>query len=665
MRSKTLGFDLLLIQHQRAAHEFWLFRTRGYQLSEDTRKFIDEHPEFIFDQFDKEFEEDPFQRQLGNPRNFFCPDSRHSPSNQTPPPTPPSSASSDEESEQEEDSTSTKIPPKKNSKKGSSVRLPSKSNSNSNLEKEKEPVSSQSRPTKTNSSIQSISDSILHSDSEPIDFHKNRTGEIILYRRDPDIEPSFEPEFDPYEEELQKMSTSKSPDDYESSSSSEGENPKSVDNTDSPSRRGNLPETEPPEVQLGFNGLPLEENQAKHSVFVSNSVKVRLDGTQPPNHDLVKKFVSQVKNNDFKVPIEKLIDGLSWLQIMIIARGMSHNSNSISEVSRLKELDDLETYVTREKGQIVELDNNMWNETTICRLLLECYPAKQGSTNSNDTFTTRCSQILPKFDLTDPKWEREFVHKVGTLLQDMGDTVITEENHLLVISIWVRMWPPAVLTRWKSFCLEKDVKTIKKFLQIFANFLQDGRRASTCRSLLDQFRGTVAVTTSDVDALATQQAIQATLRRQLNATKDFRDIEYAMSLSVKKAMKEHGESARIVIRAELKQMIDKGVWHPVDLRGLTKEQRKRIIRSTMFIKEKYSSAGHFEKLKARIVSGGDQQDKQLYDNLSAPTVATSSVFAVAAIAAAERRHGIVLDIGGAYLNAPMDSGIIMCALIPL
>jgi hypothetical protein len=55
----------------------------------------------------------PFQRQLENPRNFFCPDSRHSPSNPTPPPTPPYSASSDEESEREVDSYSSIISPKK------------------------------------------------------------------------------------------------------------------------------------------------------------------------------------------------------------------------------------------------------------------------------------------------------------------------------------------------------------------------------------------------------------------------------------------------------------------------------------------------------------------------------------------------------------------------
>jgi hypothetical protein len=84
----------------------------------------------------------------------------------------------------------------------------------------------------------------------------------------------------------------------------------------------------------------------------------------------------------------RLIDNLSWMLILVIAKGMNQNSNSISEVSRLKELDDLDFYVNKEEGQNVELEYSIWNKTIVCRLLLECCPAKQGSTNSSDTFTT-------------------------------------------------------------------------------------------------------------------------------------------------------------------------------------------------------------------------------------------------------------------------------------
>jgi Reverse transcriptase (RNA-dependent DNA polymerase) len=108
---------------------------------------------------------------------------------------------------------------------------------------------------------------------------------------------------------------------------------------------------------------------------------------------------------------------------------------------------------------------------------------------------------------------------------------------------------------------------------------------------------------------------------------------------------------------ELSQMITKGVWTPIDGRKLTAEERSRIIRSSMFLKEKYLTSGEFEKLKARLVAGGDQQDKDMYDDLSAPTVSTSSVFTILTIAAHEGRKAAVVDIGGAFLNAEMKTGV--------
>jgi len=80
----------------------------------------------------------------------------------------------------------------------------------------------------------------------------------------------------------------------------------------------------------------------------------------------------------------------------------------------------------------------------------------------------------------------------------------------------------------------------------------------------------------------------------------------------------------------------------------------------MFLKDKYDAAGRFVKFKARLVAGGHMQDKALYENLSSPTAATSSVLTVAAIAAAELRHCMTIDIEGAYLNADMaPTGILV------
>ena len=116
-------------------------------------------------------------------------------------------------------------------------------------------------------------------------------------------------------------------------------------------------------------------------------------------------------------------------------------------------------------------------------------------------------------------------------------------------------------------------------------------------------------------------------------------------------MRERHAEARPVILSELQQMLDKGVWHSVKLSNLTHDERKAIIRSSMFLKDKYFASGVFEKIKARLVAGEDQQDKGLFENLSSPTAVTSSVLAAAAITASEGRSAITIDIGGAFPNA--------------
>ena len=119
------------------------------------------------------------------------------------------------------------------------------------------------------------------------------------------------------------------------------------------------------------------------------------------------------------------------------------------------------------------------------------------------------------------------------------------------------------------------------------------------------------------------------------------------------ALRTRGDAAVSVIEEELGQMIAKKVWSPVNLKGLTNDEKHRIIRSSMFLK----ASGEFEKVKARLVAGGDQQDKSLYEDLSAPTVGTSSVFVLLSIAAHEGRAVTVIDISGAFLNADMSTGL--------
>ena len=109
--------------------------------------------------------------------------------------------------------------------------------------------------------------------------------------------------------------------------------------------------------------------------------------------------------------------------------------------------------------------------------------------------------------------------------------------------------------------------------------------------------------------------------------------------------------------------IEKKAMIPVNPNKLSKAELKTIITSSLFLKEKFNPDGTFEKLKARLVAGGHLQNRELYDQneISSPTVGTSSVMTTIAIAAQERRCVATADIGEAYLNAnlPKEKAILM------
>ena len=131
-------------------------------------------------------------------------------------------------------------------------------------------------------------------------------------------------------------------------------------------------------------------------------------------------------------------------------------------------------------------------------------------------------------------------------------------------------------------------------------------------------------------------------------------------MSVKQATKKLGAEVTMpAVSKELRQMLDKKVWTPKRWAQLTESERKAVIPSTFFLKEKFLADGAFEKVKGRFVARGDEQDKSIYANLNSPTASTSSIFAVCAIAAAEGRKVETADVPGAYLHADMEKTVHM------
>jgi hypothetical protein len=74
---------------------------------------------------------------------------------------------------------------------------------------------------------------------------------------------------------------------------------------------------------------------------------------------------------------------------------------------------------------------------------------------------------------------------------------------------------------------------------------------------------------------------------------------------VREALNRFPGSAIQVMKKELLQLHEKPTWNAVHYSSLSYKQRKKLIRSHMFIEEKFLSSGEFEKLKARLVAGGN------------------------------------------------------------
>jgi histone deacetylase 1/2 len=124
-------------------------------------------------------------------------------------------------------------------------------------------------------------------------------------------------------------------------------------------------------------------------------------------------------------------------------------------------------------------------------------------------------------------------------------------------------------------------------------------------------------------------------------------------VSIKKALKSFPEATKAAALKEMKQMLDKKV-----LRFTKVKDRRTLkpIKTFMFIKVKFKADGSFEKVKARLVANGPQQDPTSYsdEDCASPTAAIPFVFCVISIAATERRHIVFVDIAGAYLNASIE-----------
>ncbi len=72
-------------------------------------------------------------------------------------------------------------------------------------------------------------------------------------------------------------------------------------------------------------------------------------------------------------------------------------------------------------------------------------------------------------------------------------------------------------------------------------------------------------------------------------------VEVGLHITVSKALSKFKRKALVEMYREIRQIDEKKVWHPRAIESLTRKQLKKIIRSSLFLKEKFTAAGGFRE----------------------------------------------------------------------
>ena len=138
-----------------------------------------------------------------------------------------------------------------------------------------------------------------------------------------------------------------------------------------------------------------------------------------------------------------------------------------------------------------------------------------------------------------------------------------------------------------------------------------------------------------------------------NCTLGLNTAVLACRISMRQALKdpdpERAKAATVAMIEELTQLVDTGTFDPTLYTSLSGEQRRRVIPSHMFFKDKFLADGRFQKLKARLVAGGNFVDTSLIGDISSWTVNPITVMAILNLAAMTQLNILTIDVKGAFL----------------
>ena len=147
--------------------------------------------------------------------------------------------------------------------------------------------------------------------------------------------------------------------------------------------------------------------------------------------------------------------------------------------------------------------------------------------------------------------------------------------------------------------------------------------------------------------------------QRVNAGRNYYTV---LHMSVQEATRRYETLADIAATNEIFEIFNRGVFQYRQKKRIRSDEKRRFIRSFLFYKEKFNRNRTRMRLKARLVAGGHQQDREIYTDNRAPTVSIESILTIIAIAAAENRFVSAIDIGNAFLEADMTGPDVLMVL---
>jgi hypothetical protein len=117
------------------------------------------------------------------------------------------------------------------------------------------------------------------------------------------------------------------------------------------------------------------------------------------------------------------------------------------------------------------------------------------------------------------------------------------------------------------------------------------------------------------------------------------------------------DKAREAIKVEVKQLFKElNALEPVHATSIL--AGACVLTCHMFLVEKFLANGEFDKMKARLVSHGNEQDCEQFPDQSSPTGAIQSVMMVLGLFTGKLEQHTVckVDAKGAFVQTPMEGG---------